>query len=174
MTGQRRILYSGSVVDLGLETARLPDGRDINLEIVRHRGGAAVVAVDDQQRVCLLRQYRHAAGGWIWELPAGKRDGGEAPLLTAQRELEEEAGLRAIEWLALGDLLTTPGFCDEVIQLFLARGLEAVPPRPEAHEFIERHWISWSTARQWALDGTLRDAKTVAGLLRAAALPALK
>lgn len=96
------------------------------------------------------------------------------PLLTAQRELEEEAGLRAIEWLALGDLLTTPGFCDEVIQLFLARGLKAVPPRPEAHEFIERHWISWSTARQWALDGTLRDAKTVAGLLRAAALPALK
>ncbi len=174
MNERRRILYHGGVVDLGLETARLPGGRDISLEIVRHRGGSSAAAVDDQQRVCLLRQYRHAAGDWIWELPAGKPDDGEAALCTAQRELEEEAGVRATDWQTLGDILTTPGFCDEVIQLFLARRLQLVAPRPEAYELIERHWITWSTAQQWALDGTLRDTKTVIGLLRAASLLALE
>ncbi len=167
MTDTRKSIYQGKIVDLGIEGAVLPGGQRIDLEVVRHPGGAAVVALDEQRRVCLLRQYRHAAGGWLWELPAGKRDHGEDPLLTAQRELEEEAGVRARTWRALGAIHTTPGFCDEVIHLFLAQDLTSVPTRHEAHEVIERHWIAFEQALAWARDGVLSDAKTLIGLLRA-------
>ena len=97
MSHTTRTLYEGQVVRLGLESLELPNGQPLELEIVRHPGGAAVVALDEQERVCLLRQYRHAAGGWLWELPAGKLEPGEAAQLTAQRELEEEAGLQAAD-----------------------------------------------------------------------------
>ena len=95
MTDKQKKLYQGKVIELYLEQVILPNGVPAELEIVRHPGGAAVVAIDIENRICLLRQYRYAAGGWIWELPAGKLDPGEAPLVTAQRELEEEAGLCA-------------------------------------------------------------------------------
>ncbi|HEY9199209.1 MAG TPA: NUDIX hydrolase, partial [Gammaproteobacteria bacterium] len=136
----RKSIYQGSVVDLGVESVQLPDGRAVDLEIVRHPGGAAVVALDEDRGICLLRQYRHAAGGWLWELPAGKLDPGEDALTTAQRELEEEAGLRAQSWQPLAQVLSTPGFCDEIIHLFLARGLQQVQARPQEHECIEIHW----------------------------------
>jgi len=167
MLSTRRSVYRGQVVDLGVEEAALPDGRTLTLEVVRHPGGAAAAAVDDRGRVCLLRQYRHAAGGWLWEVPAGKLDAGEPPLATARRELEEEAGIRAGAWAALGQVVTAPGFCDEVIHLFLARDLEAVPPRPEAHELLEVHWVDFAEALRRAASGEIRDAKTVAALFRA-------
>jgi ADP-ribose pyrophosphatase len=162
-----RTLYEGRVVRLGLESLELPNGQPLELEIVRHPGGAAVVALDSQERVCLLRQYRHAAGGWLWELPAGKLEPDEVAQLTAQRELEEEAGLQAADWRRLGETLTTPGFCDEVIHLFLARQLSRVPSRPQAHELIEVHWLPLATALGQVRDGTIRDAKTMLGLLLA-------
>jgi len=93
--GQRTGIFRGAVVDLGLETTRLPNGELLNLEIVRHPGGAAILALDQQNRVCLLRQYRHSIGKWIWELPAGVIEKGEQPIATAKRELREEAGLEA-------------------------------------------------------------------------------
>ena len=93
--GQRTGIYRGAVVDLGLETTRLPNGELLNLEIVRHPGGAAILALDQQNRVCLLRQYRHSIGKWIWELPAGVIEKGEQPIATAKRELREEVGLEA-------------------------------------------------------------------------------
>ena len=130
---------SVEVVKLSIEALPLPDGTSHTLEIVRHPGGAAVVAIDAQGRLCLLRQYRHAAGGWLWELPAGKREAGEDPLHTAQRELEEEAGVRAAAWQPLGNAFTTPGFCDEVIHFYLARTLTEGTPRPESHEWLEHH-----------------------------------
>lgn len=164
----RKILYRGSVVDLGIETAQLPDGRSVDLEIVRHPGGAAVVAFDPERGVCLLRQYRHAGGGWLWELPAGKLDPGETPLATATRELEEEAGLRARDWHPLTQFLTTPGFCDEVIHLFLARQLQVVPANPQAHECIEVHWRSFADALAMAERGDIHDGKSLLGLLLAA------
>jgi len=99
--GQRTGIYRGAVVDLGLETTRLPNGELLNLEIVRHPGGAAILALDQQNRVCLLRQYRHSIGKWIWELPAGVIESGEQPIATAKRELREEAGLEADEWQPL-------------------------------------------------------------------------
>jgi ADP-ribose pyrophosphatase len=164
LTVQRTSIYRGKVIELSLETTVLPNGRSLSLEIAHHPGGAAIAAVDDRQRLCLLRQYRHAAGGWIWELPAGKREQGEDPLHTAQRELEEEAGLRAGSWHKLGITLTTPGFCDEIIHLYLAQRLTTVTQRIEAHELLECHWIPCDQAQAWIYDGTLTDAKSIIGV----------
>jgi ADP-ribose pyrophosphatase len=159
-----RQIYEGRVISLGIESLTLPDGTPLELEVVRHPGGAATVALDEKDQVYLLRQYRHAGGGWLWELPAGKLEPDETPLATASRELIEEAGLRAESWQELGDILVTPGFCDEVIHLFLARGLTRVPPQPEKHELIEIHRVPFREALAQVYDGTIRDAKTMLGL----------
>jgi len=164
VAAQRTSIYHGKVIDLGIETARLPNGHAISLEIVRHPGGAAIVAVDEGLRLCLLRQYRHAAGDWIWELPAGKREHGEDPLHTAQRELEEEAGLRASSWHKLGTTLTTPGFCDEIIHLYLAQGLTTVAQRIEPHELLECHWLPWARVQEWIHSGAITDAKSIVAI----------
>mgnify|MGYP001818298735 FL=1 len=171
MSHTTKSLYEGQVVRLGLESLVLPDGKPLELEVVRHPGGAAVVALDADDRVCLLRQYRHAAGGWLWELPAGKLEPGEAAQLTAQRELQEEAGLQAGVWHKLGEILTTPGFCDEVIHLFLARQLTQIPARPQSHELIEIHWLPLAKAVEQVRSGTIHDAKTMLGLLLVAGDP---
>lgn len=166
----RTTLYRGEVVDLGLETVTLPNHQTLQLEVVRHPGGAAVVAVNDQTQVCLLRQYRHAAGGWLWELPAGKIDRPESPQQTAQRELQEEAGLAASDWQRLGSFLSTPGFCDERIHLYLARGLKQVSAEHHEHEVIEVHWLDYQLALGKARQGEIDDGKTLLGLLLAAPL----
>lgn len=167
MSGKNRVIYAGKVIRLTLETVTLPNGSTAELEIIHHPGGAAVVALDAEGHVCLLRQYRHAAGGWLWELPAGKLDNGETPLLCAQRELEEEAGMRAQDWQSLGKIVSSPGVFTEVIHLYLARALSAVLARPEEHEVIEVHWLPWVEALRMAQAGEIEDAKTIAGLLRA-------
>jgi ADP-ribose pyrophosphatase len=163
----RHTLYTGQVVDLGLENVELPNGEHLDLEVVRHPGGAAVVAHDGEGRICLLRQYRHAAGGWIWELPAGKIEHSENPEHTAQRELQEEAGLTASHWESLGTILTTPGFCDERIHLYLARDLQSTDSDRHIHEVIEVHWVSYSDALGRVTHGDIVDAKTMLGLMLA-------
>ena len=165
-----RWIYRGKVIDVVTERAQFPDGRSAALEVVRHPGGAAVVAINDRQEVCLLRQYRHVAGGWIWELPAGKRDNQEEPLVTARRELEEEAGLRARDWHPLGSMISSPGVFTETVFLYLALGLEAGHMAHERLEYIELHWLPWTRARDLALQGSIQDAKTVIGLFRATPL----
>ena len=164
MAVQQTSIYQGNLIDLNLETTVLPNGRSISLEIVHHPGGCGVVTLDEQERLCLLRQFRHAAGTWIWELPAGKREYGEDPLGTAQRELEEEAGVKASSWRKLGTTLTTPGFCDEVIHLYLAQELTLTAQRVEEHELLECNWIPWSQALDWVHNGTIIDAKTIIGI----------
>ena len=142
----------------------------VDLEIIRHPGGAAAVALDAQGRVCLLRQYRHAGGGWLWELPAGKLDPGEDPFATARRELIEEAGVEAATWQPLGRMLSSPGVFTEVIHLYLGRDLTPRLLAHEGEEIIEIHWLPLDQALAWCLDGTILDAKTLIGLFRAAAV----
>lgn len=162
-------IYSGRVIQLNVEQVRLPNDHVATLEIVHHPGGAAVVALDAANRVCLVKQYRHAAGGYIWEFPAGKIDNKEPPLQTAQRELEEEAGRRASQWRSLGEYLSSPGFLTEVVYLFLATGLSEVDAQLEAGEVLEAHWLPFEQVLQMAHSGELRDGKSLAALLRAAA-----
>lgn len=164
---KRTPIYKGVVVDLGIEEIELPNQQQIQLEVVRHPGGAATVAVDEHNRVCLLRQYRHAAGGWLWELPAGKIDLPEQPESTARRELQEEAGIKADRWLPLGSFLSTPGFCNERIFLYLARGLSPTDTDRDPHEIIEVHWLSYANALERIENGDIYDAKTMLGLLLA-------
>jgi len=166
----RRTVFQGKVVDVGVERVRLPTGREVDLEVIRHPGGAAAVAVDDRQRVCLLRQYRHVTGGWLWELPAGKLDPGEGPAATAERELAEEAGVFAATWDSLGRMHSSPGVFTEIIYLYLARGLSEVDLGHEADEVIEVHWLPLVDALAWCADGTITDAKTLIGLYRADAM----
>jgi ADP-ribose pyrophosphatase len=162
-----REIYRGRVIRVNVETVRLPNDHVVDLEIIHHPGGAAIVALDNQQRVCLIRQYRHAAGGWIWELPAGKLEPGEPPLLTAQRELVEEAGVTAINWRPLGPFVSSPGVFTETVHLFMATGLETTKTAHEAAELIEVHWIDLRTACERASTGDISDGKTVVGLFRA-------
>jgi ADP-ribose pyrophosphatase len=162
-------VFNGRVIQVNVERVQLPNGSVADLEIIHHPGGAAVVAVDDQRQVCLLRQFRHAANGWLWELPAGKIDNREPPLQTAQRELEEEAGATAAHWESLGDLVSSPGVFTEVIHLYLATGLRTVPAKPEEHEVLEIHWKPLAEALRMAQSGEIRDGKSLAGIFRAAA-----
>ena len=166
MTDSTRRIYSGRVVTLDVAEVRLPNGHVATLEIVGHPGGAAVVAVNAAGEVCLLRQYRHAAGGWLWEVPAGKLDG-KTPDATARAELAEEAGLVATDWQSLGHVVSSPGVFREVVHLFLARGLASVAAAPEREEVFEIHWVPIAEAVERALHGDIVDAKSVVALLRA-------
>jgi len=159
-----RNVFKGRVLTLNLEQIRLPNGRVTELEIAHHPGGAAVVALDASGCTCLLRQFRHAAGGWIDELPAGKLDGGEPPLECAQRELAEEAGVTARRWDKLGEYFSSPGVFTEIIHLYLARDLVATTAQPEEHEVFEARWIPLDEAVERAASGGIRDAKTLIGL----------
>lgn len=162
-----RILYRGTIVTLCEETVCFPDGHEARHEIVHHPGGAAALALDEWGRVCLLRQWRPLARDWLWEAPAGKRDAGEDPLLTAQRELREEAGLLARDWRPLGWQWSSPGIFTEVVHLFLARGLSPAPPERHPDELIEVHWLALGEALAMARDGRISDAKTCLALFRA-------
>jgi len=164
---ERRTVYDGSVVRLTVERVRLPNGTETELELIRHRGAAAVVPVDADGSVLLVRQYRHATGGWLLEVPAGKLDGGESPERCAARELEEEVGMRAGRLDPLGWIWTTPGFTDERIWLYLARDLEQTAQRLEDHEVLSVERMPLDEAVRQALDGEIRDGKTVCALLRA-------
>jgi len=167
----RRQVYRGRIVDLGIERATLPNGVEMELEVIRHPGAAAVVAVDAADRVTLIRQFRHAAGGFVWELPAGVLDHpGETPEACAGRELLEETGLRAGRLARLTTILTTPGFTDERIHLFLAQDLQEGPHAPEDDEVIaEIARTPLRDALVMVRRGDIVDSKTICGLHLAAA-----
>ncbi|HEY6394305.1 MAG TPA: NUDIX hydrolase [Candidatus Binataceae bacterium] len=154
------------VVDLGIEAAHLPNGVDIDLAVIRHPGAAAIVALDAGARVAMLRQYRYAVNGWIWEIPAGCRNGGEDPLECARRELGEEAGVAAARWDHLGSIVTIPSFCDERIELYLARELSAASGALDADEVIKVEQVPFHEAFAMIERGEIVDAKTIAGLYR--------
>jgi ADP-ribose pyrophosphatase len=161
-----RRIHTGRVVSLDIDTVRFPNGNVGELEMLRHPGASAVLPFldpvhDPDPRVLLIRQYRHATGDFLWEIPAGRRDGDEAPEATAHRELAEETGYRATTMQPLTSIWTTPGFTDEVIHLFLATGLTAGNTALEHDEVLDLHPTRWSEALQMVQNGTIRDVKTL-------------
>ena len=167
-------VFEGHVFSLHRDTVAMPGGGDSVREVVRHPGAVAVVALDDEDRVLLLRQYRHALGDYQWELPAGLRDAdGEPPLETAKRELAEEAELAAGRWSLLVTINSSPGFSDELVLIYLAEDLTAadrpqgfVVEHEEADMTLER--VPLSDAVQRVFDGDIRNASAIIGLLAAA------
>lgn len=170
----RRTVHQGRIVDLGIDTVRFPDGSTGELEMVHHSGAAAVLPVLDDPsgpdpHVVLVRQYRYASGGYLYEVPAGRPDrAGEPWEEVARRELREETGLTASELRPLTAIWTTPGFTDERIHLFLATGLTAGETRYDADEFMETVTMPFSDALAKVRDGEITDAKSVCTLLYAA------
>jgi nudix-type nucleoside diphosphatase (YffH/AdpP family) len=166
--------YRGRVITVTADEVVLPNRHRATLDVVHHPGGAAVVAMDSKQQVCLLRQYRYVAEGWIWELPAGKLEPNEPPLETAKRELVEEAGISARHWESLGSVFSSPGVFAEVLHLFYAAELEPSTAAHESSEIIEIHWIPFAEAYEWAMSGKIRDAKTIIALARVFAIGAVR
>jgi len=160
--------YRGRIVTVRTGTIDLPDGAKMEIDVVEHPGGAAVVALDHHDRVCLLEQHRHVIGRRLCEIPAGRLEPGEDPIFTARRELAEEAGLQAAHWLSLGAIVSSPGVFTEVVHLFLARELTATSAQLEPGEILELKWLPLASAMREALNGTVEDAKTVIALVRAA------
>ena len=170
----RETVYEGRVISLERDTVAMPGGGDSVRELVRHPGAVAVVAVDDEDRVVLVRQYRHPFGEHLWELPAGLRDAdGEPPLETAKRELAEEALQSAARWSLLTTSYSSPGFCDEQVLIYLAEGLADVE-RPSGfvveHEELDMtlERVPLDEAVQRVFDGDIRNASAIIGLLAAA------
>jgi len=168
-TESRRV-YTGRLLKVDLDRVRMPDGSVLDLEMVRHPGAAAVVPmVSDpwgpDPQVLLIRQFRHAARGPIWEIPAGVPKPGEAPEACARRELEEETGARADRVEYLTTIFTTPGFTDEQIHLFWATGLRLGEPKPMADEFLKTEVLQLSRVLEMIRDGEIVDAKSVVALL---------
>ncbi len=162
-----RSVFHGRVVDLSVEKVRLPNGNVVELELIRHPGAAAVVPVSEDGKVLLIRQYRHATGGFILEVPAGKLDSGELPDVCARREVEEETGYRPGSLTPLGWIWTTPGFTDEKIWLYLATDLSPARQDLQRDEVLSVERVPWRDAVQKALQGEIQDAKSVCALLRA-------
>jgi len=163
-------LYSGRIISLDRDTIQFPDQSTGQLEMIRHPGAAAVVPFLDEPRapdprIYLIRQFRHAANGYIWEIPAGRLDPGETPATCAQRELEEEIGMTADVLARLTTIYTTPGFTDEKIHLYLAHELKKGTHKREADEFMEVQTRRWSEAMNMIRNGEILDGKTLVALM---------
>ena len=156
------------MLEMVTEEVRLPNGRTTALDLIRHPGASAVVPFLDPERVLLIRQYRYAAGGTLYEVPAGKLDAGEAPETCARRELEEETGYRAARFERLATIWTTPGFTDERIHLFAARELSPGTQRLDHDELIELVPMPLDEALRLVWAGEIADAKTALALVHAA------
>jgi 8-oxo-dGTP pyrophosphatase MutT (NUDIX family) len=164
--------YDGAIIKVRVDTIALPDGSQVDREVVEHVGSVAIAAIDDQQRVLLIRQYRHPAGQYLWELPAGLRDkAGELPQEAARRELAEETGVRARTWSTLIDLRPSPGFSTEVCRVYLAGHLtlgERVGDEEGEERDLQSRWVPLQEALSEALAGRVINGLAVAGLLAAA------
>ncbi len=162
-----REIYRGRVVHLVVEEFELPGGKRASLELVRHPGASAIVPLTDDDHVLLIHQYRHAAGGFIYEVPAGKLDANEPPDVCARRELAEETGFQAGKLEELGSILTTPGFTDEVIHLYLATELKPAQQKLDDDEVLSVERVPFERALEMCTRGELRDAKSICALMRA-------
>lgn len=170
-----QLLVDAPIIALRRDRLTMPGGGESDREIVEHFGAVAVVAVDEQGRIAMVEQYRHSVGRRLWELPAGILDiHEEEEIATAQRELKEEAGLAAGTWGVLVDLVTSPGFAEEAVRVFIARDLHAVE-RPEAeHEEADMgfDWVPLEEAKRKVMSGEIVNSIAVAGILAAAEVEA--
>jgi 8-oxo-dGTP pyrophosphatase MutT (NUDIX family) len=161
-------IYCGKIFALRVDEVRMPGGNVAKREVVEHYGAVAVLAMNDDNEIAMVYQYRHPIGRRLWELPAGLLDvDGEAPHITAARELEEEAGLAAKQWRVLVDLDSTPGFSDESVRVYLATGLSDVG-RPEAHDEeadLTLRWFPMDEALRMIMSGEVVNTIAVAGIL---------
>jgi ADP-ribose pyrophosphatase len=158
-------LYNGKIFDVVLEKVTLPNGAIKDREIVRHPGAAAMVPLLDDGKVVLIRQYRHAVGEFLWEIPAGTLEQDEEAIECAQRELVEETGYEASKFDKLAEILPAPGYTDEHIHIFMATGLRSVEQKLEDDEVLGLQPTAFDTALEMIIKGEIQDAKTIAGLL---------
>ncbi len=163
-----RTIFEGKIIKGTLDQARLPDGNLASREVVYHPGGVAVLALDEDKNVYLVKQFRYPIQKLLLELPAGKLDHGseEDVLLGAQRELSEETGLEAAEWTYLGYTLASPGFCDEALHMYLARGLTRAKQHLDEDEFLDVVIMPFDKLVEQVMDGTITDGKTVSATLK--------
>jgi ADP-ribose pyrophosphatase len=161
----RRVVFTGRKIQVAIETETLADGSQVERDVVIHPGAVAIVPLVDADHVCLVRNRRPIVGEELLEIPAGTLEPGEAPDLAAVRELAEETGYSARNWRKLAEFFPSPGVLSERTHLYLATGLSPGPMRLEAGEELVPQVVSWSDAMKWAVDGTIRDAKTLIGLL---------
>lgn len=166
-------IYTGRIINLDRDTVRFPDGSIGELEMVRHPGASAVVPFvsepsGDDPQLLLVRQYRYAAEEYLYEIPAGRLDPGEAPLECAKRELKEETGCSSRTMEFLSTMFTTPGFTDERIHVFMATGLEHGETAHESDEFLTVETVTLSTALRFIQEGRIKDGKTALAILFAA------
>lgn len=166
-TNNSSMLRHGRVFDITVENVTFPNGFNMDMEIIRHPGASAIVPVMDGDQVVMLKQYRHAIGRDIWEIPAGTFDGKEDPLACARRELIEETGFAAAAWDRLGAVTPVPGYSDERIHLFLARDLAPAGQHLDQDEFLEVHVLSLTQVETMIAQGEIQDAKTIAGIFLA-------
>jgi ADP-ribose pyrophosphatase len=163
-----RTVYRGPVFWVTTDEVQEPGGIRARRDIIHHTGSVVVLAVDESgstPRILLERQYRHAASGYLWELPAGRIDLGEKALHAAKRELLEETGYTATHWRRILNFYASPGFVAETMSVYLATGLRAGPAQPEADEVIYKRMVPLSAAVRMVLKGTIRDAKTISSVL---------
>ena len=163
-TVQKNYIYRGKIVNLRCDDAVLPDGRPCKREVIEHSGGAAVLCVQGG-KVALVRQFRYAYGEAIYEIPAGKLNAGEDPMLAAKRELEEETGLQTERLVHLFTLYPTPGYTNEKIYIYEAEGVQAGAQRLDEGEFLNVEYMPVRDALSMVENGTIRDAKTIVALL---------
>ncbi len=163
----RRMIHQGRVFQVVTENVTLSNGITVDMDLVNHPGASAIVPLSKDNQVILLRQYRHAVGGYLWEIPAGTLNRGEDPLTCARRELAEETGFDAKSWRKLGELIPVPGYSNERIHLYLACDLVKANGDPDADEILEVHSVAWKDAMNMILDGRIQDAKTISSLLMA-------
>jgi len=161
-----RLIHKGNLIELHNERVDFPDGGHTYFDIVKHPGGAVIAAINDNNEVCLLKQWRHAIQEFIWELPAGCLEPGEPPIETAKRELEEEAGVIASQWRDLGKICSSPGFSNELLYLFEARGINKGTVKLDDAEQLEAHWLPLNKTYEMCHSGEIIDAKTLATLLK--------
>ena len=163
-------IYSGKVIRVTLDTALLENGKTSLREVVHHHGGACVLAVTEDDEIYMVRQFRYAFGEEIWELPAVKLEAGEDPFEAAKRELGEECGVTADEFLSLGVLYPTVGYDTEKIYTWAARGLHKIHQHLDEDEFLDVVKVPFDKALEMVMDNTIRDSKTIAGILKYARL----